>query len=99
MRINLLMVCCFTNRFYIKPQPGSGNAASRYGCFTNRFYIKPQPNELRYPLLSVALLIVSTSNRNNNCHNQVKRTVALLIVSTSNRNSMINANGVQKLLY
>ena len=64
MRINLLMVCCFTNRFYIKPQLFTRNLLLMFRCFTNRFYIKPQPDGVKGYDMPVALLIVSTSNRN-----------------------------------
>ena len=55
-------------------------------CFINRFYIKPQLTSMSYFSLIVALLIVSTSNRNSSGNGVMVNAVALLIVSTSNRN-------------
>ena len=56
-------------------------------CFTNRFYIKPQLVGVIDEAFFVALLIVSTSNRNTRTLAPFHVEVALLIVSTSNRNS------------
>ena len=55
---------CFTNRFYIKPQLSNDGLKDLNSCFTNRFYIKPKPALANDSLFKVALLIVSTSNRN-----------------------------------
>ena len=60
----IMEVCCFTNCFYIKPQLRCGHTLWSKCCFTNCFYIKPQLDGADYIVRSVALLIVSTSNRN-----------------------------------
>ena len=59
------------------------------GCFTNCFYIKPQLGSCIINNISVALLIVSTSNRNPDVSAIASAMVALLIVSTSNRNFLL----------
>ena len=58
------MVRCYTNCFYIKPQLFNITKVSNMGCYTNCFYIKPQPPADFNSWSVVAILIVSTSNRN-----------------------------------
>ena len=90
---------CFTNRFYIKPQLRFNRYENDACCFTNRFYIKPQQIDDANIKQTVALLIVSTSNRNCALCWLSGKKVALLIVSTSNRNLCSTMRLYKPLLY